>query len=185
MSVLFKARGSCSAGLLLIRLTLGTYTLALGIQQASNVEAYINRIKSIGMFSENTAFVIGFVLPFALILLGTLYIMGFFTPPTSFALALISFIKILSKGLFPTEGVPFNKDIIFFVCFLLTLFAGAGIVSFDVFLDKKKKRIVEVEEPPKAVETTEVVSDSSKPAVEQTTPPISTPLQEQDANPQG
>ena len=162
MSVLFKARGSSSVGLLLIRLTLGTYTLALGIQQASNVEAYIARVKALGVFSENTAFVIGFILPFALILFGTLYIMGFFTPPTSLALALISFFKILSKGLFPTEGIPFNKDIIFFVCFLLTLFAGAGVVSFDVFLDKKKKRVVDVGEPPKAVVTAEVVTETSK-----------------------
>jgi len=163
MSVLFKARGSSSVGLLLIRLALGSYTLVLGIQQASNVEAYINRVKALGMFSENTAFVVGFLLPFALILLGTLYIMGFFTPPTSLALALISFLKILSRGLFPTPGIPFNKDVIFFVCFLLTLFAGAGIISFDAFLDKKKKRVVEIGEPPKEVVTAEVITETSTP----------------------
>jgi uncharacterized membrane protein YphA (DoxX/SURF4 family) len=163
MSVLFKARGSSSAGLLLIRLALGSYTLALGIQQASNIEGYINRVKAFGMFSENMSFVIGFILPFALILLGTLYIMGFFTPPTSFALALISLLKISSRGLFPTPGIPFNKDVIFFACFLLTLFAGAGIISFDAFLDKKKKRVVDIGEPPKAVVTAEVVTETPKP----------------------
>lgn len=185
MSVLFKARGTSSIGLLLIRLALGTYTLVLGIKQATNVEAYIARVKAFGMFSENTAFIIGFILPFALIFLGTLYIMGFFTPPTSLALAIIQLLKILSRGLFPTDGIPFNKDIIFLVCFLMTLFAGAGVISFDVFLDKKKKRVVDVEEHPKAVVTAEVVSETSKPIVEQTTPPISTPTQEKDVNPQG
>jgi uncharacterized membrane protein YphA (DoxX/SURF4 family) len=169
MSALFKARGTSSIGLLIIRLTAGSYTLILGITQASNVQSYIERVKALGIFSENTAFVIGFILPFVLILLGTLYIMGFFTPPTSFLLALISLLKILSRGLFPTSGIPFNKDVFLLVCFLMTLFAGAGVISFDIFLDKKKKRQVQPEEPPKNVVTAEVVSETPKP--EQTTPP--------------
>jgi uncharacterized membrane protein YphA (DoxX/SURF4 family) len=168
MSALFKARGTSSVGLLLIRLTAGSYTLILGIKQASNVQTYIDHVKTLGLFSENTAFIVGFILPFALILLGTLYIMGFFTPPASFLLALISLLKILSNGLFPTAGIPFNKDIFLFVCFLMTLFAGAGVVSFDVFLDKKKKRPAPAEEP-KNIVTAEVVSETTK--TEQTTPP--------------
>ncbi len=173
MSALFKARGTSSVGLLLIRLIAGSYTLILGIKQASNVELYINRIKAMEIFSQNTSFVIGFALPFALILLGTLYIMGFFTPPTSFLLALISLLKILSRGLFPTDGIPFNKDLLFLACFLMTLFAGAGVISFDVFLDKKKKKVVEVEEPPKTVVTAEVVSETTEQTTQQQTPPPS------------
>ncbi len=174
MSVFFKARGSSSAGLLFIRLAVGIYTLALGIQQASNVEGYIERIKGLGTFSENASFIIGFVLPFALILLGTLYIMGFFTPPTSLLLALISFFKILSRGLFPTEGIPFNKDIILFACFLTTLFAGAGVISFDAFLDKKKRK-VEIEEVPRTVETAQVESETPAKEPEKTASPESAP----------
>ena len=170
MSALFKARGTNSVGLLLIRLVVGSYTLVLGIMQASNIQAYIDRVKAVEIFSPNTSFVIGFILPFALILLGTLYIMGFFTPPTSLLLALISLFKILSRGLFPTEGVPFNKDILFFICFVTTLFAGAGVISFDVFLDKKKKKKAAVpEEPPKNVVTAEVVEETPK--AEQTPAP--------------
>ena len=67
--------------------------------------------------------------------------MGFFTPTTSFVLALITLIKIASRGLFPTEGIPFNKDLLFLACFLTTLFAGAGIISFDALLDRKKKKV--------------------------------------------
>lgn len=140
MSLFFKAHGKPSIGLLLIRLVVGTYTLSLGIMQASNIEDYINKVKALHFFSENTAFIIGFVTPFLLIIFGGLYIMGFFTPVTSFTLALISLVKIASRGLFPTEGIPFNKDLLFFVCFLVTLFAGAGIISFDALLDRKKKK---------------------------------------------
>lgn len=68
--------------------------------------------------------------------------MGFFTPLTSFSLALISFVKIASRGFFPSEGIPFNKDMLFLVCFLTTLFAGAGIISFDALLDRRKKKNV-------------------------------------------
>lgn len=183
MSVLFKARGTSSLGLLIIRLIAGSYTLILGIKQASNIELYISRIKAMEIFGQNASFVVGFALPFLLILLGTLYIMGFFTPPTSLLLALISAVKIASRGLFPTDGIPFNKDLLFLACFLMTLFAGAGVISFDVFLDRKKKKVI-IEEP-KPVVTAEVVSESSKPSVEQTTPPVSTPTQEKDVNPKG
>lgn len=170
MSALFKARGTNSIGLLLIRLTVGSYTLVLGIMQASNIQAYIDRVKALEIFSPNTSFVIGFILPFVLILLGTLYIMGFFTPPTSLLLALVSLFKILSRGLFPTEGIPFNKDILFFICFVTTLFAGAGVISFDVFLDKKKKKAAVTKEPPKSTVTAEVVEEASKEDQTSTTP---------------
>jgi uncharacterized membrane protein YphA (DoxX/SURF4 family) len=157
MSIFFKARGTPSIGLLLIRVTVGAYFLALGIQQASNIETYINRVKAFGMMSENLSFIVGFVLPFVLIVFGTLYIMGFFTPVTSIVLSLVMLGKIVVRGFFPTQGIPFNKDIIFLMCTLLTLFAGAGVLSFDVLLDKRKKR---------RVITAEVVTEQ-KPAGEQ------------------
>ncbi len=162
MSIFFKAHGRPSIGLFLIRFTLGIYTLSLGIMQASNIEAYIAKVKTIQFLSENTAFIIGFITPFLLIIFGTMYIMGFFTPTTSFFLAFISFIKIISRGLFPTEGIPFNKDIIFLVCFLVTLFAGAGVFSFDALLDRKKKKIKvnEVKDDSKnVIVTAEVITE--------------------------
>jgi uncharacterized membrane protein YphA (DoxX/SURF4 family) len=142
MSLFFKAHGKPSIGLLLIRLVVGAYTMSLGIMQASNIQDYINKVKALQFFSENTAFIIGFITPFLLIIFGGLYIMGFFTPITSFSLAVISFVKIASRGFFPTEGIPFNKDMLFLVCFLTTLFAGAGIISFDALLDRRKKKNV-------------------------------------------
>ena len=147
MSIFFKANGNSSIGLLFIRLTAGIYTLSLGIMQASNMEAYIDKVKAIQYFSENTAFIIGFITPFLLILFGSLYIMGFFTPTTSFVLAFISIVKIASRGLFPTEGIPFNKDLLFFICFLTTLFAGAGLISFDAMLDRRKKKTPGIKPP--------------------------------------
>jgi uncharacterized membrane protein YphA (DoxX/SURF4 family) len=155
MRLFFKAHGNSSIGLLLIRLVVGTYTLSLGIMQAGNIEDYIGKVKAMQFFSENTAFIIGFVTPFLLIIFGTLYLMGFFTPVTSLTLAVISLIKIASRGLFPTEGIPFNKDLLFLVCFLTTLFAGAGIISFDAFLDKRKKKMT-IEPPKNTVITAEI-----------------------------
>ena len=161
MSLMFKAHGRPSIGLLLIRLVVGSYTLSLGIMQASNIEDYINKVKALHFFSENTAFIIGFATPFVLIIFGALYIMGFFTPITSFSLALISIVKIASRGFFPTEGIPFNKDLLFLVCFLTTLFAGAGLVSFDALLDRrKKKQPIEPIKP--AVLTAEVITENKE-----------------------
>lgn len=143
MSMFFKAKGTTpSFGLLLIRLTLGIYTLSLGIMQASHIEGYVNKIKAMNILSENTAFIIGFVGPFLLIIFGAMYIMGFFTPVSSFMLALITLVKIIAHGFFPGSGMPFNKDIIILMCFVLTIFAGAGMISFDALLDRKKKPII-------------------------------------------
>ncbi|MCX7878241.1 MAG: hypothetical protein N2510_06305 [Ignavibacteria bacterium] len=154
MSLLFKARGSSSFGLLLIRLVVGTYTLALGIMQASNVEAYINKIKAMQVFSDNTAFILGFATPFLLIVFGAMYIMGFFTPVTSFILAITAAGKLAVTGVFLSPGIPFTKDLIILTCYLLTLFSGAGIISFDALIDKKKKTATQTpkEEPVKGTE---------------------------------
>jgi uncharacterized membrane protein YphA (DoxX/SURF4 family) len=156
MSVLFKAHGTPSIGLLFIRVTAGIYSLSLGIMQANNIEAYISRVKALQFFSENTAFIIGFITPFILIIFGGLYLMGFFTPASSLVLALITLIKIISKGLFPAEEIPFNKDFIFLACFLTTLFAGSGIFSFDALLDRKKKKVTDVKT---ITQTPEVISE--------------------------
>jgi uncharacterized membrane protein YphA (DoxX/SURF4 family) len=140
MSMFYKAKGTTpSVGLLLIRLTLGIYVLSLGIMQTSHIEGYVNQIKAMNILSDNTAFIIGFVGPFLLIIFGAMYIMGFFTPVSSFALAVITFAKILAHGFFPGAGMPFNKDVIILMCFILTMFAGAGMISFDALLDRKKK----------------------------------------------
>ena len=166
MSLFFKAHGTPSIGLLFIRLTAGIYSLSLGIMQAGNVESYINKIKAMNILSENTAFIAGFVVPFLLIIFGSLYIMGFFTPTTSLILAVITFIKIAYRGLFPTEGIPFNKDMIFLACFLTTLFAGAGVFSFDALLDRKKK--TKAYGP--SVVTAEVVSEPVKESIQENPP---------------
>jgi len=159
MSIFFKAKGTPSVGILLIRLALGSYFLILGVQQASNLEMYVNRIRATGVLSENLAFITGFVLPFVLIVFGTLYIMGFFTPATSIVLSLVLLGRIIVRGLFPPESIPFNKDLVLLTCTLLTLFGGAGVISFDVLLDRKRKREIEVK---KNVVTAEVVSETPK-----------------------
>jgi uncharacterized membrane protein YphA (DoxX/SURF4 family) len=167
MGIFFKARGTNSAGLLILRIIVGSYTLALGIMQASNIEAYINKVKAVNMLNENLAFIFGFILPFIMIVFGSLYIIGFFTPLTSLILAAITIAKIVLRGFFPSVGVPFNKDLVFFACYLTTLFSGAGVISFDALLDKKKKK-VKINEPQTNTATVEIIQE---PVV--TTPPPS------------
>lgn len=171
MSVLFKAKGSPSFSLFLIRLVAGIYMLILGISQASNVESYIGKIKAMNILSPNTAFIVGFIEPFLLILLASLYIMGFFTPISSFMLALLTFVKLIAHGLFATPGIPFSKDVLFLACFIATLFAGAGMISFDALLDKSKKpkAITPVpstppsnEEPNKQIVHAEIITEPQK-----------------------
>lgn len=159
MSILFKAHGKSSFGLLVIRLILGIYTLSLGIMQVSDIEGYINKIKSLGILSQNLAFIVGFVTPFLLIIFGALYVMGFFTPSSSLILGLIQFIKILSRGIFISNAIPFNKELIFLACFILTFFAGAGAISFDYFLDRKKKP-KEIPTQKTATVTAEIITDT-------------------------
>ena len=165
MSILFKAKGKSSIGLLVIRLILGSYTLALGIMQASDIESYINKIKSFGILSQNFSFIVGFVTPFLLIIFGSLYIMGFFTPSSSFILGFIQFVKILSRGIFISSAIPFNKELVFLACFITTFFAGAGVISFDFFLDRKKKP-KEVPGQQTATVTAEIITETktSEPA---------------------
>ncbi len=159
MGLFFKAQSSSSFGILIMRLIVGSYTLSLGIMQASNIEMYIAKVKAMNILSENIAFISAFVFPFILIIFGSLYIMGFFTPLTSFILAVVSLLKIAARGLFPIPGIPFNKDLIIFSCFVFTMFAGAGKVSFDVFLDKKKKKVIPPEPTQPVTVTAEVVNE--------------------------
>ncbi len=160
MSIFFKARGSNSIGIFFVRMFLGTYIFVLGIKQAGNIEAYITKVKAFNLLNENLSFIIGFVTPFLLILFGALYVMGFFTPATSFVLAVISFLKVCMVGFIVSGGIPFNKDLIFFACFVCTFFTGAGMLSFDAMLDRKKVQKKLVDSPNKV--TAEVVVESSE-----------------------
>ena len=144
MSIFFKARGSSSFGLLVIRLVIGTTFLLAGANKLMNIEAFINHVKSFDVFSQNASFLLGFILPFVEIVFGAFYIIGIFTPLSSLALSImtISFI-VVSKNIGETIE-PFTlPQIIFYLIMLsatlMTLFSGAGIISFDALFDKKKK----------------------------------------------
>jgi len=144
MSIIFKARGSSSFGLLIVRLIIGTTFLLAGANKVMNVEAFINHVKSFDVFSPNASFILGFILPFVEILFGAFYIIGIFTPLTSLALSImtISFI-VVSKNIYvPTEQFTLPQIAFYLIMLsatLMTLFSGAGVVSFDALFDKKKK----------------------------------------------
>jgi uncharacterized membrane protein YphA (DoxX/SURF4 family) len=139
MRFFFKARGDASFGLLLIRLTLGGVFLFAGASKILHIEQFIKSVQSMGVLPENIAFVFGFMLPFVEILFGALYIIGFFTPITSFVLSLllVSFLVTLKND----AEIPFTYNWVFLACTICTMFSGAGLISFDALLDKKKKPI--------------------------------------------
>ena len=152
MGIVFKARGNASFGLLLIRLAIGITFLVAGAHKATDVEAFINYVKSLDVLPANMAFVLGFILPFAELLFGALYIIGIFTPLTSLVLSvmIISFISTTVSTMMnvPVYSIPQTAFyLMMLACTLTTMFSGAGVVSFDAFFDKKKpKREVKVEE---------------------------------------
>lgn len=178
MSIFFKARGSASFGLLLIRLVIGFTFLVAGASKAMNIEAFVNHVKSFEIFSPNTAFILGFILPFVEVLFGALFIIGFFTPLTSLALSVmtISFL-VVGQNLF-TAPEPFTlpQATFYFIMLsgtLTTLFSGAGIISFDALFDKKKVKEIpkqevvntEIVKPPEAIKDAsfnEIVEEKDK-----------------------
>lgn len=178
MSILFKARGSASFGLLLIRLVIGFTFLIAGTGKVLNLEAFVSHVKSFEIFSPNAAFILGFVLPFLEVFFGALYIIGFFTPLTSLALSVmtISFLTV-GDGIFQAPE-PFTLPVAVFYFIMLsgtlaTLFSGAGIVSFDALFDKKKKTVeLQKQETkiPDSIKPPESIKDVSYTELEQEKP---------------
>lgn len=138
MRLLFKARGNASIAPLLIRLVLGTLFLTAGASKLIDIQGYIFSLQALKIMPDNLAFIIGFILPFAQVILGGLYIIGFFTPVVSLLLSMMLIGILFAMGAGDPE-LPFSYNFIFLACTLSTIFSGAGVVSFDVFFDKKRK----------------------------------------------
>lgn len=139
MSIFFKARGNASLLILLIRLTLGGIFLVAGASKILHLEEFIKNIKALNVLPESLAFLFGVLLPFAEMLFGALYIIGFLTPITSFFLTLMltSFLITLKND----AEIPFTYNWVFIACTIGTIFSGAGLISFDALLDRKKKTV--------------------------------------------
>ena len=155
MGIIFKARGSSSFGLFLIRITIGFIFLISGTIKVMDIEGYIEYVKSLDILTENLSFIIGFIIPFAEIIFGALYVIGFLTPLTSLVLSVFAICTLAVSGIIPVYYIPFNVptysfNFVILACTITTLFSGAGVISFDVFLDKKKKKVIEPEVKVKA-----------------------------------
>src|SRR5690349_3125104 len=107
MGLIFKARGNSSVGLFLIRFTLGTLFLVSGANKVVNIEGFIDHVKSMNVMPDNLAFIFGFILPFAEVFFGALYLIGLFTPIASFfmSIMIIGFIVTLGPG---DQTLPFS-----------------------------------------------------------------------------
>ncbi len=140
MSVFFKARSgkySLSFGILLIRLTLGSLFLLAGARKVLDLQAFIRSVQETSNMNESLAFILAFILPFMEMIFGAFYMIGLFTPITSFFISVmtISFLFVLGAR---SPELPFSYNIVFLSCALATMFTGAGLISFDALLDRKK-----------------------------------------------
>ncbi len=144
MGLIFKARGNNSFLIFLIRFVIGWIFIIAGAKKAMNVEAFIGYVKSLDILSDNLSFIFGFILPFAEIFFGALFLIGFMTPFTSFVLSIfeLSFIVAYSSlyANVPQYSIsPIAYNLLMLACTVGIMFSGAGVVSFDVLLDRKKK----------------------------------------------
>ncbi len=144
--MIFKARAgniSNSIGIFLIRLTLGSMFLFAGARKILDLQAFIRSVQDTGQLNDTVAFVLAFVLPFMEMIFGGLYIIGLFTPVTSFFLSCMTISFLIVLGVRHTE-LPFSYNIVFLACSVATIFTGAGLISFDALVHRKK-------DPPKIV----------------------------------
>ena len=140
MGFVFKARGNASFGLFVIRLAVGSLFLFAGAEKALALEQFIDTVKGLGVFPDNLAFMIGVLVPFVEIFFGAMYIIGFFTPFVSFVLMILAIGMLSVTPTVEMSTLPFSRNWIILACTICTLFSGAGVISFDVFLDKKKRK---------------------------------------------
>lgn len=141
MSIFFKARSgkfSISVGILLIRLSLGSLFLFAGARKVLDLQGFIKLVQDTGQMNDTLAFILAFMLPFMEMIFGALFIIGLFTPIASFFIACmtISFLFVLGVG---NKELPFSYNFIFLACSVAVMFTGAGLISFDALLDKKKQ----------------------------------------------
>ena len=133
MSVFFKAKSgkfSTSVGILFIRLSLGSLFLFAGAGKLLNLQAFITSVQEMGQMNDNLAFILAFILPF-------MYIIGLFTPVTSFFISVMSFSFLIVLGIGHPE-LPYSYNFVFLACGIATMFMGAGLISFDALIDKEK-----------------------------------------------
>ncbi|MDQ3193783.1 MAG: DoxX family protein [Bacteroidota bacterium] len=140
MSILFKARSgrfSISVGLLFIRLALGSMFLFAGARKILDLQGFIKTVQETGQMNDTLAFILAFILPFMEMIFGAFFLIGLFTPVASFFIACmsISFLMVLGIG---HPELPFSYNFVFFACAIAVMFTGAGLISFDALIDRKK-----------------------------------------------
>lgn len=140
MGLFFKARSNIafqSIGIFLIRFSVGLLFLLAGAKKILNLQEFIKSVQESGQMNDTIAFVLAFILPFMEMFFGGLYIIGLFTPVTSFFIACmsVSFLFVLGTGHYE---LPFSYNFIILACSVSTLFTGAGLISFDALADRKK-----------------------------------------------
>jgi putative oxidoreductase len=151
MSIFHKAKGGTNLGIFIIRLFIGLTFLVAGITKLYDLEGFVNFVKSTGVLSDNLAFILGFSFPFFELVFGALYILGLFTPVSSFVLAIMNLFILIA---FDVPSYKFH--FIALACTISTLFMGAGSFSIDVFFEKKKRTITVSQDTPKESPTPEV-----------------------------
>ena len=143
MGMIFKARSgnfTNSIGILLIRISLGSLFLFAGAKKILNLQEFIRSVQDTGQMGDTTAFILAFILPFMEMIFGGLFMIGLFTPVASFFIACMSMSFLFVLG-FRHEELPFSYNIVFLAVSVATIFTGAGLISFDAIIDRKKEPV--------------------------------------------
>ena len=129
-----------SIGFLLIRFSIGLLFVWAGINKIVDLNTFVTTVKATGLLPEGIAIAFGYILPFAEIILGILYIAGFLTSFVSAVLGALLIIFIFAEGSTRTQGPPFNYNFILIACTFTTMFAGAGKYSVDNYIKTLKQK---------------------------------------------
>ena len=120
----------------LIRVPMGLYFFISGRLLLQSQDGLISAIKALGVFPGEFCNLLGAVIPYFEIVVGSLMIVGFWTSLAAILSAVLIFLFIYIFGIYPNEYVPFNKDVIWLACSLALLATGPGAFSVDKFREK-------------------------------------------------
>jgi uncharacterized membrane protein YphA (DoxX/SURF4 family) len=123
--------GSGNYAPLFLRLTLGSYFLVSGLLKVDQLHLVVDEVKAIGIFSDHFSQIFGVLLPYFEIFTGGLLLLGLWATLAGMIASVLLFLFIYASGLFPTQTMLINKDIILLAGALSLLYSGAGALSMD------------------------------------------------------
>jgi len=123
--------GQADYGPMFLRLTLGAYLVLTALAKLSNIDTFIEGVKSLGVLQGHPVILYSVLVPYLEFAAGVLLLLGLWTTLASFLAALLLCSYIYVFRVFPFGGNIFNKDIILLAATICLMYTGAGAFSID------------------------------------------------------